>query len=107
MPLLFSEILPPEAHLRASPELVPSRTVIRVPKSALRGRAGSQTTIPLKRKATPLKPASKPLPPGPPVLIDTPRFRARSVRAADASQAIADWFADPARVGPLTCRRGN
>ncbi len=39
--------------------------------------------------------------PGPPILIDTPRFRARSVRASDATQAIADWFADPGRVGPL------
>jgi RimJ/RimL family protein N-acetyltransferase len=39
--------------------------------------------------------------PAPPVLIDTPRFRARSVRATDARQDIADWFADPARVGPL------
>jgi RimJ/RimL family protein N-acetyltransferase len=48
-----------------------------------------------------VKPAAKPQPPGPPVLIDSPRFRARSVRATDASQDIADWFADPARVGPL------
>jgi len=48
-----------------------------------------------------LKPATKPAPPGPPVLIDTPRFRARSVRSSDASQQIADWFADPVRVGPL------
>lgn len=39
--------------------------------------------------------------PGPSVLIDTPRFRARSVRPTDAKQEIADWFADPARVGPL------
>jgi RimJ/RimL family protein N-acetyltransferase len=39
--------------------------------------------------------------PAPPILIDTPRFRARSVRPTDASQSIADWFADPARVGPL------
>lgn len=41
------------------------------------------------------------MPPGPPVLVDTPRYRARSVRAGDAKQDIADWFADPARVGPL------
>lgn len=47
------------------------------------------------------RPPDTPLPAGPPVLIDTPRFRARSVRPADASQEIADWFADPARVGPL------
>jgi RimJ/RimL family protein N-acetyltransferase len=40
-------------------------------------------------------------PSGPPILIDAGRFRARSVRAADATQAIADWFADPDRVGPL------
>ncbi len=46
-------------------------------------------------------PPAKPLPPGPPVLIDTPRFRARSVRPGDASAEIAAWFADPARVGPL------
>lgn len=51
---------------------------------------------------TQLKTANvKPAPSGPPVLIDTPRFRARSVRPADASQEIADWFADPDRVGPL------
>lgn len=43
----------------------------------------------------------KPVPAGPPVLIDTPRYRARSVRPSDARQEIADWFADPARVGPL------
>ncbi len=35
------------------------------------------------------------------MLVDTPRFRARSVRPADARQDIADWFADPSRVGPL------
>lgn len=40
-------------------------------------------------------------PPGPPVLVDTSRYRARSVRSGDAKQEIADWFADPARVGPL------
>jgi RimJ/RimL family protein N-acetyltransferase len=45
--------------------------------------------------------SDKPAPPGPPVLIDTPRFRGRSVRPSDATQDIADWFADPARVGPL------
>jgi RimJ/RimL family protein N-acetyltransferase len=39
--------------------------------------------------------------PGPPILIDTSRYRARSVRAVDASQTIADWFADPDRVAPL------
>lgn len=38
---------------------------------------------------------------GPPVLIDTPRFRGRSARPSDATQDIADWFADPDRVGPL------
>lgn len=49
-----------------------------------------------------MKPSlSKPAPDGPPVLIDTKRFRARSIRPADASQDIADWFADPARVAPL------
>jgi RimJ/RimL family protein N-acetyltransferase len=39
--------------------------------------------------------------PAPPVLVDTPRFRGRSVRPTDATQDIADWFADPDRVGPL------
>lgn len=39
--------------------------------------------------------------PAPPVLIDTPRFRARSVRPTDATPDIAQWFADPARIGPL------
>lgn len=43
----------------------------------------------------------KPAPSGSPVLVDTPQFRGRSVRPSDASQALADWFADPARVGPL------
>ncbi|WP_309664410.1 GNAT family protein [Tabrizicola sp.] len=38
---------------------------------------------------------------GPPVLIDTPRFRGRSARPSDATQDIADWFSDPDRVGPL------
>lgn len=39
--------------------------------------------------------------PGPPILIDRNRFRARSVRPTDSSQEIANWFADPSRVGPL------
>ena len=34
----------------------------------------------------------------PPVLINAAGFRARSVRASDATQEIADWFADPQRV---------
>lgn len=38
---------------------------------------------------------------GPPILVDAGRFRGRSVRPADASQEIADWFADPDRIGPL------
>jgi RimJ/RimL family protein N-acetyltransferase len=46
-------------------------------------------------------PISKHAPAGPPLVIDTARFRARSVRPADATQEIADWFADPDRVGPL------
>ncbi len=45
--------------------------------------------------------SASPRNPGPPVLIDLPRFRARSVRASDASQEIADWFADAERVAPL------
>lgn len=57
---------------------------------------------PAPMKPAPGRPApTRAVPPGPPVLIDTPRFRARSVRASDASQEIADWFADPVRVGPL------
>lgn len=39
--------------------------------------------------------------PAPPVLVDTPRFRGRSVRPTDATPEVAAWFADPARVGPL------
>jgi RimJ/RimL family protein N-acetyltransferase len=71
-------------------------------KSALHRDAQSPTTGRSLLQGPPLKPASaRTIPPGPPVLIDTPRFRARSVRASDASQDIADWFADPARVGPL------
>lgn len=49
-----------------------------------------------------MKPSiSKPAAVLPPVLIQTERFRARSVRATDATQEIADWFADPDRVAPL------
>lgn len=38
------------------------------------------------------------------MLINADRFRARSARASDATQAIADWFADPARVAPLNLK---
>jgi RimJ/RimL family protein N-acetyltransferase len=49
-----------------------------------------------------LKPVSaKPTAAAPPVLINAAGFRARSVRASDATQEIADWFADPQRVAPL------
>lgn len=38
---------------------------------------------------------------GSPVLVNVGGFRARSVRPTDATQEIADWFADPSRIGPL------
>lgn len=34
-------------------------------------------------------------------MVNAARYRARSVRAGDASQEIANWFADPDRVAPL------
>lgn len=34
-------------------------------------------------------------------MVNATRYRARSVRASDASQEIANWFADADRVAPL------
>ncbi len=57
--------------------------------------------MPVLKQSARTQMPEKTITPGPPVLVESGRYRARSVRATDASQEIADWFADADRVGPL------